>query len=108
MLVDSRHAVDPWLRFEPSPGHTPGHVCVRLTTSAGQAVFTGDLMHRTVQVAEPQWSSRFCYDPTQAAETRREFVERHADSGVLVLAAHFPRPGYIVRGEGGLRFAPAA
>jgi hypothetical protein len=34
-------------------------------------------------------------------------VERHADSGVLVLAAHFPRPGYIVRERDGLRFSPA-
>jgi len=108
MLVDGHHAVDPWLSFEPSPGHTPGHVCVRLSTGAGEAVFTGDLMHRTVQVAEPQWSSRFCYDPKRAAVTRREFVERHADSGVLVLAAHFPRPGYIVREGGGTRFVPAA
>jgi len=107
-LVQSDHAVGRWLRFEPSPGHTPGHVCVRLTTSAGQAVFSGDLMHRVVQVAEPQWSSRFCYDPVRAAATRRDFVERHADSGVLVLAAHFPRPGYIVRADGGTRFTPAA
>ena len=60
MLVGHDHAVDPWLRLEPSPGHTPGHVCVRLSASGGQAVFIGDLMHRTVQVAEPQWSSRFC------------------------------------------------
>ncbi|PYO55822.1 MAG: MBL fold metallo-hydrolase [Candidatus Rokuibacteriota bacterium] len=108
MLVDGHHAVDAWLRFEPSPGHTPGHVCVRLSTAAGEAVFTGDLMHRVVQVAEPQWSSRFCYDPKRAAETRREFVERHADSGVLVLAAHFPRPGHIVREGGGTRFVAAA
>jgi hypothetical protein len=64
-------------------------------------------MHRTVQVAEPQWSSRFCYDPGQAARTRRAFVERHADSGILVLAAHFPRPGYVVRAGGGHRFVPA-
>ncbi len=99
---------DAWLRFEPSPGHTPGHVCVRLSTGAGEAVFTGDLMHRVVQVAEPQWSSRFCHDPKRAAETRREFVERHADSGVLVLAAHFPRPGHIVREGGGTRFVAAA
>ncbi len=103
----SDHAVDPWLAFEPAPGHTPGHVCVRLTTRAGQAVFSGDLMHRTVQVAEPQWSSRFCYDPAKARDTRRAFVERHADTGVLVLAAHFPRAGYIVRRAGGFRFAPA-
>lgn len=105
-LVDHDHVIDQWLRLEPSPGHTPGHVCVRVTASAGQAVLSGDLMHRTVQVAEPQWSSRFCYDAKRAAITRREFVERHADTGVLILATHFPRPGYIVREGGGTRFVP--
>lgn len=107
VLADSIYAVDDSLHFEPSPGHTPGHVCVRLRTTAGEAVFSGDLMHRTVQVAEPQWSSRFCSDPPRARETRRAFVERHADSGVLVCAAHFPRPGFIVRSNGGFRFTPA-
>jgi glyoxylase-like metal-dependent hydrolase (beta-lactamase superfamily II) len=107
-FVDRDHAVDSWLRFEPTPGHTPGHVAVRLTTTAGQAIFSGDLMHRVIQVAEPQWSSRFCADPGRAADTRRQFIERHADSGVLVLAAHFPRPGYIVRSPEGTRFTPAS
>jgi len=106
-LVDSSHTIDPWLSFEPSPGHTPGHVCVRLRTKAGEAVFSGDLMHRVVQVAEPQWSSRFCYDGQHATRTRRAFIERHADTGILVLAAHFPRPGYIVRENGSHRFRPA-
>jgi glyoxylase-like metal-dependent hydrolase (beta-lactamase superfamily II) len=106
-LVEQDHALDRWLRFEPTPGHTPGHVCIRLRAGGAEAVFTGDLMHRVVQVAEPQWSSRFCYDPRQAAATRREFVERHAGTGVLVLAAHFPRPGHIVREQGGTRFVPA-
>ncbi len=108
LLVDSDYRVDPWVSFEPSPGHTPGHVCVRLRTSAGEAVFTGDLMHRTVQVAEPQWSSQFCHDGKQAATTRREFIARHADSGVLVLPSHFPHPGYIVRENGGHRFVRAS
>ena len=103
-LVDHDHGSDRWLRFEPSLGHTPGHASVRLTTRAGDAVFSGDLMHRVVQVAEPQWSSRFCYDAAQAATTRREFVERHADSGTLILPAHFPRPGYIIRTDTGFRF----
>ncbi len=103
-LVASDHVIDPWLRLEPSPGHTPGHACLRLRTGAGEAVFSGDLMHRTVQVAEPQWSSIFCHDRQAAAATRRAFIERHADTGVLVLAAHFPRPGTIVRASGGFRF----
>jgi glyoxylase-like metal-dependent hydrolase (beta-lactamase superfamily II) len=106
-LVESTHAIDDWLRFEPWPGHTPGHACVRLTTGAGEAIFSGDLMHRTVQVAEPQWSSIFCSDPEQARVTRRAFVERHADSGVLLLAAHFPRPGRIVSDRRGFRLIPA-
>jgi hypothetical protein len=82
-------------------------VAVRLATPAGQAVFAGDLMHRTVQVAEPQWNSQFCHDGGRARKTRQGFVERHADSGALVLAAHFPRPGHIVRESAGLRFRPA-
>jgi glyoxylase-like metal-dependent hydrolase (beta-lactamase superfamily II) len=106
-LVDADYAVDEYLRFEPSRGHTPGHASVRLTTPAGNAVFSGDLMHRVVQVAEPQWSSQFCHDPAEAAVTRRAFVEQQADSGVLVLAAHFPRAGYIVRERAGHRFVPA-
>jgi glyoxylase-like metal-dependent hydrolase (beta-lactamase superfamily II) len=106
-LVDDRHEIAPGLAFEPTPGHTPGHVAVRLLTPAGQAVFAGDLMHRTVQVAEPQWNSQFCHDGARARKTRQAFVEAHADSGVLVLPAHFPRPGYVVREAGGFRFRPA-
>jgi glyoxylase-like metal-dependent hydrolase (beta-lactamase superfamily II) len=87
-------------------GHTLGHVGVRVRTSAGSAVFSGDLMHRVVQVAEPQWSSCFCYDGRQAAATRRAFVERHAASGDLVLPAHFPHPGRIVRDGDLHRFEP--
>jgi len=106
MLVDSTFPVDPWLSYEPWVGHTPGHVGVRVRTSAGSAVFSGDLMHRVVQVAEPQWSSCFCYDGRQAAATRRAFVERHAASGDLVLPAHFPHPGRIVRDGDVHRFEP--
>jgi glyoxylase-like metal-dependent hydrolase (beta-lactamase superfamily II) len=108
VLVDSDHAIDEHLRLEPWPGHTPGHVGVRLRTGAGEAVFSGDLMHRTVQVAEPEWSSRFCHDPARASESRRLFIERHADSGTLILAGHFPLPGVIVRADGRCRFRPAA
>src|SRR5688500_12070609 len=45
-LVDATAGIGKFLRFEPTPGHTPGHACVRLTTRAGTAVFSGDLMHR--------------------------------------------------------------
>jgi glyoxylase-like metal-dependent hydrolase (beta-lactamase superfamily II) len=106
VMVSGTYRIDPWLSYEPWIGHTPEHVGVRVHTSAGGAVFSGDLMHRVVQVAEPQWSSIFCYDPRQAAATRKAFVERHAASGELVLPAHFPHPGRIVRDGDGHRFEP--
>ncbi|MBI1735256.1 MAG: MBL fold metallo-hydrolase, partial [Candidatus Rokubacteria bacterium] len=73
-LVDAKHVIDEHLSFEPWPGHTPGHAAVRLQTSGGEAVFSGDLMHRVVQVAEPQWNSRFCADGPRARASREAFV----------------------------------
>src|SRR5216684_5765955 len=107
-LVASDHVIDDRLRLEPAPGHPPAHVCVRLTTPAGQAIFTGDMMHRPIQVAEPEWNSRFCDEAELARKTRRGFLERHADSDVIVLAAHFPVAGRIVAPGGRTRFQPLA
>lgn len=107
-LVPSDHVIDDRLQLEPSPGHTPGHVNVRLRTTAGEAVFTGDMMHRPIQVAETGWNSRFCSDQDLARQTRPAFVEKHADADILILAAHFPVPGRIVAPGGKMRFAPLA
>ena len=106
-LIDSNHVINNTLRFEPSPGHTPGHACLRLSTSEGDVVFAGDLMHCPVQVAEPQWSSTFCVDPAQSRATRQAFMEQHADTGQLIIVAHFPEPGRIVRGGNSFRFEVA-
>ncbi len=106
-LVDSHYMLSDVARFEPSPGHTPGHACLHLNTPAGEVVFAGDLMHRPVQVAEPQWSSIYCVDPVQSRATRQAFMEQHAGTGRLIIAAHFPEPGRIVRGGGSFQFEVA-
>jgi len=71
-------------------------------------VFTGDMMHRPIQVAETDWNSRFCSDGPLARTTRRAFVEKHADTDAIILAAHFPVPGRIVAPGGKARFRPLA
>jgi len=91
-LVDGWHEIDDALALEPSPGHTPGHVCLNLRSGAARACFTGDMMHHPIQVARPEWNSRFCWNPAQSAATRRRFVERFAETGETVLAAHFAAP----------------
>jgi len=105
-LVDMDHRVSDELWLEPTPGHTPGHVSVRLRGGDGEAVITGDLMHCPVQVAEPGWGSHFDSDVEQARKTRRAFCERYADGQVRVLGTHFHHPtaGHIRRHGSSWRF----
>lgn len=91
-LVASDYVIDETLRLESTPGHTPGHVAVHIGTAGQDAVVTGDLIHSPLQCAYPEWN--FAYDeiPALAAQTRRRFLERHADTATVILASHFPSP----------------
>jgi glyoxylase-like metal-dependent hydrolase (beta-lactamase superfamily II) len=90
-LVETDHRIGPELDLEPTPGHTPGHVSLRIRSGGREAVITGDLMHHPVQCAEP-WASSFDTDAAAARATRRAFCARSADSGRLVLGTHFAAP----------------
>jgi glyoxylase-like metal-dependent hydrolase (beta-lactamase superfamily II) len=98
-LVAADHDVGDGIRLEPTPGHTPGHVSVHVTSRGEEAVITGDLMHHPCQIARPDWSTPFDTDVAQARATRRAFLERYADRPVLVLGTHFADPvgGRLVR-----------
>lgn len=91
-LVSGDFALDDEVWLEPTPGHTPGHVCVHLASRSSEAVITGDCIHSPVQCLEPGWIMRADFDPTLARTTRRSFLERYCDSNVMVCATHFPEP----------------
>jgi glyoxylase-like metal-dependent hydrolase (beta-lactamase superfamily II) len=98
-LVESDARVTDEIRLEPTPGHTPGHHSVRISSRGEEAVITGDLMHHPVQMAHPEWGSHFDSDFNEAIATRRAFLERYGDRPILVLGTHFATPsaGRIVR-----------
>jgi glyoxylase-like metal-dependent hydrolase (beta-lactamase superfamily II) len=98
-LVESDARITDEIRLEPTPGHTPGHHSVRISSRGEEAVITGDLMHHPVQMAHPEWGSNFDSDFEQAIATRRAFLERYGDQPILVLGTHFAAPsaGRIVR-----------
>ncbi len=91
-FVDGDHGIEDGLFLEASPGHTPGHVCLHLEGGRHHALFTGDMMHHPVQIAYPEWNSRYCFDPDLSRATRQATVERYADTATQILAAHFPMP----------------
>ena len=91
-LVDNDFAIDDQVTLEPTPGHSPGHVCIDVRSSAGHVVLSGDVVHHPIQIAYPEWNSRFCVDPDQSRASRKIFVDRHADRDTLILPAHFASP----------------
>ena len=91
-LVEKDFALDDEVWLEPTPGHTPGHFCVRIASRGAKAVITGDCIHSPVQCVEPHWIMRADADPQLAKATRRKFLESVSDSDVSVCATHFPEP----------------
>lgn len=105
-LVDEHYSISDELRLEPTPGHTPGHVSLHITSEGQEAVITGDMMHHPIQCAEPHWNSRACADPEQARATRRAFLDRYSGERVTILGTHFASPtaGHIVPHDDAWRF----
>ncbi len=83
------HKVSDYVALEPTPGHTAGHVAIRVGEGAECAFCIGDMMHHPIQAAHPEWNSRHCEDQPLARKTRRDFLDRVADTGNWVLPAHF-------------------
>ena len=98
-LVAEDHGVTDEVRFESTPGHTPGHVSIHVTSRGEEAIITGDFVHHPVQLAHPEWSSSFDFDSAQGIETRRKFFDQYADRPVLIIGTHFAgvTAGRIVR-----------
>jgi glyoxylase-like metal-dependent hydrolase (beta-lactamase superfamily II) len=97
-LVDPHHRLTDEIWLEPTPGHTPGHVSVGISSRGSAAFITGDMMHHPIQMSRPELSSNFDWSRAQAQATRRSFLGRNADRPVLILGTHFPAPtaGWVV------------
>lgn len=109
-LVDMDHRLTDAVRLEPTPGHTPGHVSVRIVSGGQQAVITGDLMHHPIQCSEPDRLVKFDSDAALARSTRRRFLACCAADRSLVLGTHFAHPtaGHVVPAGDAWRFAVQA
>jgi glyoxylase-like metal-dependent hydrolase (beta-lactamase superfamily II) len=91
-LVDGSQGLLDELTLHPSPGHSPGHMCIGLRSQGRLAVFVGDLLHTPIQVPLWSWSTRYCWNLQLAAQSRRELFEFCAAENALVLPAHFEAP----------------
>ncbi|MBO0735140.1 MAG: MBL fold metallo-hydrolase [Alphaproteobacteria bacterium] len=88
-LVETDHRICEEVGLVPTPGHTPGHVSVRIASQGEEALITGDFMHHPCQIAHPEWSSTADSDPARAQRTREQMLTRVSDTPILVIGTHF-------------------
>ena len=98
-LVETDHRICDEVHLVPTPGHTPGHVSVRIASQGEAALITGDFMHHPCQMARPEWSSTADSDPAEARRTREAMSTGLAGTPTLVIGTHFAgrTAGHVAR-----------
>jgi len=101
-LMDGERTLTRELTTLPTPGHTPGHMSILISSQGQRGLILGDVAHNPAQVQETGWVSRADMDGEQARITRRSLMERLERESSLVAAVHFPAPGFgkVVRLQG--------
>ncbi|MFE1948407.1 MBL fold metallo-hydrolase [Streptomyces massasporeus] len=103
-------AVAPGLRLIPTPGHTPGHIAVEVSSRGRTALITGDCVHHPVQLAQPGIGACVDIDPARSEATRRALLGSLVGTDTLLLGTHFapPTAGRVVTHGDAYRLSPAA
>jgi glyoxylase-like metal-dependent hydrolase (beta-lactamase superfamily II) len=86
-----------------TPGHTPGHVSVRISSKGEEAFITGDSLHHPCQMARLDWACTADHDSAKARATRIDMFDGLAGTDTLVIGTHFATPsaGYVHKEEDG-------
>ncbi|MBI4329272.1 MAG: MBL fold metallo-hydrolase [Chloroflexi bacterium] len=89
-LVGNNDFVTSEVRIWATPGHTPGHISVLISSRGQNGVIVGDVMHSAAQVSEPDWCVGADMDKETARRSRRALLERAQQEGMVIAAGHFP------------------
>jgi glyoxylase-like metal-dependent hydrolase (beta-lactamase superfamily II) len=102
-LIEGEHTITPEISTVPTPGHTPGHINVIISSQGQKGVVVGDVLHSKVQVQEPGWCSRADIDRELGQRSREAMLERAEREDFIVAAGHFKPEdhfGRVIRVEG--------
>jgi glyoxylase-like metal-dependent hydrolase (beta-lactamase superfamily II) len=76
----------------PAPGHTPGHLAIRISSEGQHLLHLADAALHPLHLEEPDWECGFDLAPQAAAATRRALLEEAAAAEMRLMAFHLPFP----------------
>jgi glyoxylase-like metal-dependent hydrolase (beta-lactamase superfamily II) len=87
---DGATTLAPGLDTLPTPGHTPGHTALIVSSGDERAMLLGDATHCPVELDESEWDGMGDVDPALARRTREALFRELESTGTPAAAAHFP------------------
>lgn len=87
----------------PTPGHSPGHICLVIDAGDEKLMLAGDVMHHPCQIAHPEWAAVSDYDTSASTQTRHKLFNELSGTDVLMAGTHFCAPsfGTVSKGKPG-------
>lgn len=101
-LFEGEQALTSEVTTLPTPGHTPGHTSILISSNGEKGIITGDATHTPVQTHETAWSPRADRDATLSTASRHKIMDHMEQENGLFISGHYPSPGFgrLVRLEG--------
>ena len=85
-----------------TPGHTPGHMSVLISSQGQKVLIQCDVFIHPAQVTQEDWSPIFDGDAEASTKTRVKVLDQVEAEGTPMISCHFPAPGFgrVARKEG--------
>ncbi|PKB72861.1 MAG: hypothetical protein BZY75_04975 [SAR202 cluster bacterium Io17-Chloro-G7] len=88
-LIEGEYNITDEVSTLPTPGHTPGHQAILISSQGEKAMIVGDVLHSKAQVYEPSWTAGVDTDKEASRRSRAALLDRAQAEGYVVAAGHF-------------------
>lgn len=102
-LVDEGYRITDEITTLDTPGHTPGHQVILISSQGARAMIVGDAIHSSAQIQRPDWCAGVDTSKPDSRRSRHALLQRAEDEGYIVAAGHFhpsQHIGRVVRAQG--------
>jgi glyoxylase-like metal-dependent hydrolase (beta-lactamase superfamily II) len=104
-LVTGPTQIAPGIHTFPTPGHSPGHNSLLISSQGVSALVLGDAIHLPIEFEYPEVSIVFDHDPERARASRARIADRLLQPDTWLVGGHFPTTvfGTLERTPSGVR-----
>ena len=89
-FVEGQAEILPGISVLPTPGHTPGHIVVQVSSTGDELLHIADTVLYPLHLEHPDWLPALDIIPEEAAASKARIFDQAAERKALVFAHHFP------------------